>query len=364
MREALNLSNSKKVAVHFQNGLGNWIQLTPAVQALAELYDAKVDVVLDAEWKDSRRASVTGYCEQWPLINEVKNLQDGFDRQDYAQLYYTLHGENSETKRYFLGNAGYEASKVNWRAEKCNEVDYYMNEVYRLGYRGKVPDLYCIPGRMPSDDFSSLMQGRDKEAFRIGFCNGYFAGSKWQWERKGWPHFGELARLLRKFFNPHWLRIHLFGKGPVEREWADAVLEKNEDVEKEAGIVAFTDCDIDEMVSMVRKMHLLITTDTGLMHLADALKVPMVILFGPTLVSKNGPYNKEYRIARSPLRCAPCQQSPRFHLCKEWRCMEELKPWMVMRVIREYAHDLYRDNRIELDDFREALSNAFSLHRE
>lgn len=355
MRDALNL-DKEKVAVHFQNGLGNFIQLTPCIQALAELYGAKIDVILDSNWKDSRRASVLGYSEEWPIIGEVKNFQDSFDKRDYVQLYYTLHGENSEAKRYFMENAGYEASKVNWRAEKLNEVDYYMNEVYRLGYRGKIPDKYCIPGSKPSEAFRNLMQGEEGKTLRVGFCNGYFAGSKWQWERKGWPHFGKLAKLIRRFFNSYRVRIYLFGRGPVEREWADEILEENKEV------VAFTDCSIGETVSMIRRMHLLITTDTGLMHLADSLKIPMVVLFGPTLVSKCGPYNKDYRLARSPLRCAPCQQSPKFHLCKEWRCMQELKPWMVMRVIREYVHDLYKDNKIELSDFRESLSNALSLN--
>ena len=360
MRKTL---GDKKVAIHFQNGLGNFIQLSPAMQALAELHDAKIDVILDSIWRDSRRSSVLGYCssEQWPLINEVKDFQDGFNKEDYAQLYYTLHGEDSEAKRYFIANAGYESSKVNWRAEKCNEVDYYMNEVYRLGYRGKVPDKHCIPGLPPPEDFRNLMQGENRTTFRIGFCNGYFAGSKWHWERKGWPHFEELAILLRKFFDHHRLRIHLFGRGPVEKKWADEVLEKNKDMEKEAGVVSFINYNIGKVVSMVKKMHLMITTDTGLMHLADAAKIPMVVLFGPTLVSKCGPYNKEHRLARSPLRCVPCQQTPLFHVCKEWRCMQELKPWMVMRVIREYIHDLYRDNKIESNDFRESLSNVLSL---
>jgi len=356
-------SKEKLVAVHFMNGLGNFVQLTPAMQALATHFDAKIDLVLDRSWKDSRRASVQGFAERWPLINEVKDFQNGFRKEDYVQLFYTRHGEGCQAFDYFFEHAGYEAAGIDWRAEKANEVDYYMNEVHRMGYRGKVPDLHCVD--TPDADipeFFDCLRGIDKQdTFRIGFCNGYFAGSQWRWERKGWPYFGELARLLRRFLAPNRVRIHLLGKGNREEEWAESVVKENSGMEKEDGVIGFTRYNIDQTIAVIRRLHLFVTTDTGLMHLADALKIPMVVLFGPTLVRKNGPYNKEHRLARSPLRCAPCQHGPHFILCKEWRCMEELRPWMVMRVIRDYLHDLYKENKIELDDFRESLTCAFSL---
>lgn len=368
-RPALDLSivsKKKKVAVHFCNGLGNFVQLTPAMQALAKHFDAEIDLILDESWKDSRRESVQGFAERWPLISEVKNFQNGFRKDDYVQLFYTRHGEGCPAFDYFFENAGYEAAGIDWRAEKANEVDYYMNEVRRLGYRGKVPDLHCVD--TPDVDISSFvdcLRGIDKQGtLRIGFCNGYFAGSQWQWERKGWPHFGELAGLLRRFLAPNRIRIHLLGRGKREEEWAESVMKENAGMEKENGVIGFTRYDIGQTIAVIRRLHLFVTTDTGLMHLADALKIPMVVLFGPTLVRKNGPYNGEHRMSRSPLRCAPCQHGPRFILCKEWRCMEELKPWMVMRTIRDYLHDLYKENRIELDDFRGALACAFSLAEE
>jgi len=362
-RKALDLGGRRLVAVHFMNGLGNFIQLTPAIKALASHFNARVDLILDESWKDSRRKSVQGFAERWPLINKVKNFQNGFRKEDYVQLFYTRHGEGGPAFDYFFENAGYEAAGIDWRAQKANEVDYYMNEVYRIGYRGAVPDLHCVDA---SDAdifvFKERMGGDDqKKTFRIGFCNGYFAGSQWRWERKGWPYFGDLARLLRRFLVPTRIRIHLMGKGKRAEEWAASVMRENADMEKEDGVMSFTGYDIGQTMAMIGKMHLFVTTDTGLMHLADAMRIPTVALFGPTLVRKNGPYNSEHRIARSPLRCAPCQHGPRFILCKESRCMDELRPWMVMRTIREYLHDLYRDNRVNLDDFRESLMEAFSL---
>lgn len=363
MREMLDIEDKKNlVAVHFANGLGNFLQLTFAVQALAEHFDARIDLILDRSWQDSRRQSVVEFCETWPLINKVKNFQDGFSKDDYVQLFYSRHGENCEAMRYFKEHCGYESAGINWRAEKANEVDYYMNEVHLLGYRGSVPSPYCIEGCQLGFDFKRL--GKGNGDLHIGFCNGYFAGSHWKWERKGWPYFGELAQLMRKFFNPMKMKIHLFGRGQKEQEWADSVMERNADMEAVEGIIKVMDYDMEQVVAVMRRMHLLVTTDTGLMHLADALGVPMVALFGPTLVSKNGPYNKQHRIARSPLRCAPCQHGHRFVMCKDWKCMRELKPWMVLKTIREYLHELYVEDNVDIRAFREGLFGAFSLVRE
>jgi len=336
MRKEIDIEKKNAVAVHFRNGLGNFLMMTPAIQALAKYYNAEVDIVLDRSWQDSRRQSVEDFCREWELIREVKEFQDGFDARDYKQLFYARHGENCEAMSYFQDTAGYDAEHINWRASKINEVDYYMNQVYSLGYKGKVPDMYCVPGEgIRLQNFPELSGGNSY--FRIGFCNGLFAGSKWNWERKGWPYFPELADLLLGYF-PR-TKLMLFGKGEIEAKWAKEMEGKGENVFNLVNVGC-----IRTTAKYLRRLHLFITTDTGLMHMADAFKVPMIVLFGPTLVSKNGPYNGEYRIARSPLRCAPCQQSPLFHTCKDWRCMRELKPQMVMSVIRKYLFELINKN--------------------
>lgn len=325
-----------RVAVHFRNGLGNFIMMTPAIQALCSMFNAKVDIVLDDGWKDSRRVAVEEFCSRWDLVDRVVVFQNGFDAKNYKCLFYSRHGETCETSKFFEEhNKGYDPSHINWRSEKLNEVDFYMNDICDLGYRGEVPRQYCISGDGASDYLHSSVFG-DGRYFRIGFCNGFFAGSHWKWERKGWPYFEELADLLRSYYTGFGFKIYLFGKGLVEEDWASK-LEKDRD-----GFVINTvgDLSISETIHLIRRMELLITTDTGLMHVADALNVPLVALFGPTLISKNGPYNNSSRIARSPLKCSPCQLSPIFYTCREWNCMKELRPSMVMSTVRRYVQDL------------------------
>jgi len=340
MRKDISVEPAKKniVAAHFQNGLGNFIMLTPALQALARHFNAEIDIILDQSWQDSRRSSVRDFCNRWELIREMKEFQDGFRKEDYGQLFYVRHGENCEALSYFIENAGYEADHINWRERKVNEVDYYMDQVYKLGYKGPVPPLYAGSGEgFTIQNYPGTTGGN--KYFKIGFCNGLFAGSKWKWERKGWPYFPDLAKLLFGYF-PR-TQLLLFGKGERETAWAEEIEKINKNAHNYAG-----NNPIGKTIRLMKMLHLLVTTDTGLMHIADALKIPMIALFGPTLVSKNGPYNKEHRIARSPLQCAPCQQSPRFYACNDWQCMRELRPEMVMSMIRGYVYDLVKEGHL------------------
>ena len=63
---------------------------------------------------------------------------------------------------------------------------------------------------------------------------------------------------------------------------------------------------LPEMIEWLRRSELCITNDTGPMHLAAALRRPVVALFGPTNPARTGPYQQLHRVLRVPLPCAPC----------------------------------------------------------
>ena len=325
------------VAVYFKNGLGNFIMLTPAIQALGKLYDAKIDIILDDSWKDNRREGVIEFCEQWPLINEVVSFQKGFDYKKYKLLYYSRHGENSEAYSFFENHSTMKPKHINWRGAKLHEIDFYMDEVRDLGYKGSTPDQYIAPGG--GAGFVKQHVIANPTALKIGICNGFFGGSTWQWERKGWPYFKELIENLFNYYHTRF-EIYLFGKGEREKMWSKTFKEQK-------NLLNLVDrLSLGGTISVMKYMDLFITTDTGLMHIADGLRIPSIVLFGATLVSKNGPQNKEIRILRSPLPCAPCQGSPHFQLCKEWRCMNELKPEIVMAEVRSYLMEMTKEGKM------------------
>lgn len=60
------------------------------------------------------------------------------------------------------------------------------------------------------------------------------------------------------------------------------------------------------LAAVYRRATVLLSTDTGPMHLAAAVGTPVVALFGPTAPWRTGPYGKEHTVLRVGLDCSPC----------------------------------------------------------
>ena len=63
---------------------------------------------------------------------------------------------------------------------------------------------------------------------------------------------------------------------------------------------------LPEMIEWLRLCAVMVTNDTGPMHVAAALGKPVVGIFGPTEPGRTGPYGQLDKILRVPLPCAPC----------------------------------------------------------
>jgi heptosyltransferase-1 len=59
-------------------------------------------------------------------------------------------------------------------------------------------------------------------------------------------------------------------------------------------------CSITELIALTRRARGFIGGDTGPMHLAAALRVPVVAIFGPTDPARNGPYGTRSIVLRNP----------------------------------------------------------------
>lgn len=115
------------------------------------------------------------------------------------------------------------------------------------------------------------------------------------WEGKQWPpeRYGEVARGLaamglRSLIN--------FGPGeePLARSAAAA----------SAGAAEAVPSSLSELIAFTRRARLFIGGDTGPMHLAAALGVPVVALFGPTSPARNGPFATRSMVLRNALSSA------------------------------------------------------------
>jgi len=78
---------------------------------------------------------------------------------------------------------------------------------------------------------------------------------------------------------------------------------------------------LKDLAALYEKVNLLITTDTGPMHLAAATGTPVVALFGPTAPWRTGPFGSGHRILRAEIPCSPCLKKYCDH---GHECMEQI----------------------------------------
>ena len=111
------------------------------------------------------------------------------------------------------------------------------------------------------------------------------------WGAKQWPaeRYGYVARRLAE----DGLKS-LINFGPGEESLVRAVESASE------GAAQGIACSLTELIALTRRARLFIGGDTGPMHLAAALTIPVVAIFGPTNPARNGPFGTRSIVLRSP----------------------------------------------------------------
>ncbi len=73
-----------------------------------------------------------------------------------------------------------------------------------------------------------------------------------------------------------------------------------------AGNIGAGKTSLTELITLLRQCSLVLTNDTGTMHLAAALGVPTVSIFGSTEPVLTGPLGDRHIIVRNHVACSPC----------------------------------------------------------
>lgn len=112
------------------------------------------------------------------------------------------------------------------------------------------------------------------------------------WGAKQWP--AERYGLIAKHLSEDGLKS-LINFGPGEEKLARAVEAAS------AGSAEAVGCTLTELIALTRHAQLFIGGDTGPMHLAAALGIPVVAIFGPTDPARNGPFGTRSIVLRNVL---------------------------------------------------------------
>lgn len=144
--------------------------------------------------------------------------------------------------------------------------------------------LHYTPARLPYDREANTWASTQAPEERLILIN---PGAGWG--AKCWPaeRYAQVARALEAEGGSI-----LVNAGPGEAELAASVARGC----KHARAI---ECNLTQLIALMRRTKLFIGGDTGPLHLAAALQVPAVAIFGPTDPARNGPYQTESIVLRS-----------------------------------------------------------------
>jgi len=156
----------------------------------------------------------------------------------------------------------------------------------------------------------------------IGINPGAAYGSAKRWYPK---EFAKVANVLGKDYD-----VIIFG-GPGEEDISKEI-EDNLTIKNYQNLCA--KLSIKELCEKIGGLSLMVTNDSGPMHIAASYKVPTIAIIGPTKYKETYPYNTKYVIVRKDLECSPCAK----RVCplkgeENHKCMKQIKAEDVLNAI-------------------------------
>lgn len=272
-------------------GVAGWLSEVPRLRA--EKFDLAVD--LQGLFRSAFMARLAG-C---PVRVGFANGREG------SPLFYT--------------------QRVAVPASEMHAVDRYLLAAGALG---------AARPATPQFRFRISPADREQVADVLGRA-GIGAGSSWiamnvsaRWPTKRWPmeSFAVVAdRLYEEGLGP----VVLIG-GPDDRADAQAVqaLTKKSSMRDVTGLTP-----LGLLPALLQSASLLLTNDSGPMHVAAAVGTPVIALFGPTSPARTGPYGKNHRVLARQLPCSPCF-SRRCRNPIERECLTGITPAEVVEAVR------------------------------
>jgi heptosyltransferase-2 len=336
---------AKKILVIPPYGIGDALMTTPALRNIGEKIDAEIT-----------------YLHMFRTTFEI--LQNNpFIKENI--LFPFLEKSKIEILRFLLGFRGYFDYSINFYPS--NKRDYsiaafLVGSPVRIGHTYKIrntggfhflknrtvqedDNLHCVEENLRLLRFLGIKDRkaypmeiyltRDEEDFALRWLGGLGLGRrrlvgvhpgtsafKNQYRRR-WP-VASFASLVRRLSDEPGADFLLFGgndEGPLREELMSLV-------GSGPNIISVGLPVVRQAAAVIKRCSLFISNDSGPMHIAAALGVPTVAIFGPTNPAWVRPWGVSFRVVRKELSCSPCfRYSPTPLKCiakREYSCIRDI----------------------------------------
>ncbi len=331
------------------SSLGDIVHAMPAFSAIHRAYPkARLTWLVKREWAGLVER-IDRVDRVWPVKSTLKGWlsQVSLLRAEHFDLVVDLQGLFRSAAIGWLsgspllvgftngreGSPCFYSRRVPVPQSEMHAVDRYLLVAKAVGaVESGAPEFRF---RIPQTDY--------EEVDRLLSQSGVTPGTSWvalnvsaRWPTKRWPaaSFAEVAdRLQQEGYGA----VVMIG-GPDERVDVAAVR-----AEMKAPVIDLAGATpVGLLPALLSKASVLITNDSGPMHIAAAVGTPVVALFGPTSVARTGPYGLGHRVLTTELSCRPCLS----RTCQnpvQLECLTRISPEQVFAAVRDQkaVHSLH-----------------------
>ncbi|MGD0693669.1 MAG: glycosyltransferase family 9 protein [Terriglobia bacterium] len=363
------INPSAKILVIAREGLGDALFFCPALEALrAQLPHARIDVLVG-------QAGAEHVFRHNPWWNNLYPIRPGVVGCQLRQLYELWKTGYDMT--ILPLPSGYRSGLIGWILRVPVRLGHDQTGGYAMmryllthalpvsEHKHKVEsniDLLRAFGLLPLEPTEIRVRyqftAEQRESGRrflsergiSGNLIGVHPGCKKGIAERRWPaeKYSSLLKQLCETWNLHAL---VFGTKEEQAEVREIV----------GGLAPratpVLDCALELAAALIENCALFVANDSGPLHLANALGVPVVGIYGPTDPRQVGPFNPGGTVVRSGIGCSPCCGfSPFFRCVQETNiCMRDLEVGHVQAACEAVLDMIVRSESVVRDASRNAL---------
>jgi lipopolysaccharide heptosyltransferase II len=350
----------KRILVRGPNWLGDAVMCEPALRGLQQLFpEAQIALLVKPAVADlfaghpaltrvltyDSKGKHAGLPGKWNLAGQLR--QQSFDlsvlfQNAFEAAFLTFlagvprrYGYATDGRSLLLSHP---VAPPDRRA-LVHQVHYYWDLLKPLGLTGDppAPELVVFPEEEQAMAGRLAQGGLTQSDVVIGINPGSTYGEAKRWFPERFAEVTErLCRTIRESREQEVTVLILGAKGEerLGREIAARLSSRS--------LVLSGATTIRELMAALKRCTMLLTNDTGPMHIASVFRVPVVAIFGPTDWRTTSPFGDAHAIVRQPVDCAPCllRECPIDH-----RCMTRVTVDQVYEAATQQLSGLSRSNQ-------------------
>jgi ADP-heptose:LPS heptosyltransferase len=310
----------KRSLVLFPGALGDFICFLPALEVLSK--GEQVHVLARSEFADLVSPAVSvGSLERYeidrlfvPGAAQEKELRDFFGA--YSSVFSWMGSGQSAFVRELASVSQGRAVVFPFQPgqKRMHQVDYYLACVGHPSPHQSIPQISLKPEALAwSENYWHEHSLVDKQVIALAPGSGS--------PQKNWPasSFRAVADWWRE--QPRGAVMVLLG--PVEEEKGDYTALCR-------GAVQVRNLSLGQLAALLMRSDLYLGNDSGVSHLAAAIGVVSLVLFGPSSVDQWAPRGKNVTVFSQNVECAPCA-APLMKSCPHRMCLTGLQPESIIK---------------------------------